>query len=255
MKGFQGNIYVIVDISDPTNPVEVGRWWFPGQWVEGGEKPTEVLYMHGPATIVDHLAYLSYGRSGAVILDISNPAKPKMLSRLEIGSFGTIVGVHTFLPIPERKLAIVTTEAALEHGQDPALFVALADISEPEKPRFISLFPTPIPEEGLGYTNFTQKGGNFGPHNVHHPQFNPYHAPVENIVHQCYFNAGLRIIDISDPQLPREKGYFVPEDPKVRRGRMPPTLATQFDDVLVDSRGYAFVTDKNHGIFVLRYTG
>jgi len=262
MKGFQGNIYVIIDISNPNKPTEVGRWWYPGQWIEGGEVqaevlgvPKDVLGMHGPATVVDDLAYVSYGRSGCVILDISNLAKPKMVGHLSIGSFGSIVGNHSFLPIPERKIAIATTEPALEHGQDPAHFVATVDISDPRKPRFMALFPTPVPKSGLGYTNFTQKNGNFGPHNLHHPNFNPFHASVDNIVHQCYFNAGLRIWDISDPQLPREVGYFVPEDPKVRRGPMPPSLATQFDDVLVDSRGYAFVTDKHHGLFVLRYTG
>jgi hypothetical protein len=255
MKGYQGNIYVILDISDPKNPVEAGRWWYPGQWVEGGEVPSEMLYLHGPATVVDNLAYLSYGRSGCVILDISDFKKPKMLSNLSIGSFGSVVGIHSFLPIPARNLGIATTEAALEHGQDPALFVATVDISDPRKPRFMAFFPSPVPEQGVGYTNFARKSGVFGPHNVHHPQFNPFHAPVDNIIHLCYFNAGLRIIDVSDPQLPREVGYFVPENPKVRRGAMPLSLATNFDDVLVDRRGYAFVTDKNHGLFVLRYTG
>jgi hypothetical protein len=119
----------------------------------------------------------------------------------------------------------------------------------------MAFFPTPIPEPGHGYTNFAHTGGSFGPHNVHHPNFNPFHAPVNNILHQCYFNAGLRIWDISDPQLPRELGYFVPENPRTRRGPIPPTLATQFDDVLVDTRGYAYITDKHHGIFILRYTG
>lgn len=262
MKGYQGNIYVIVDISDPKNPVEVGRWWYPGQWLEGGEKQTEVLGvlpevlgMHGPATIVGDLAYVSYGRSGFVILDVSDLRKPKMIGHLSIGSFGSIVGGHSFLPIPERKLAIATLEPTQEHGGDPALFVATVDISNPEKPRYMAFFPTPIPEPGHGVTNFAHKGGSFGPHNVHHPNFNPFHAPVNNILHQCYFNAGLRIWDISDPQLPRELGYFVPENPRARRGPIPPTLATQFDDVLVDTRGYAYITDKHHGIFILRYTG
>ena len=29
MRGFKGNIYVIVDISDPAHPKEAGRWWVP----------------------------------------------------------------------------------------------------------------------------------------------------------------------------------------------------------------------------------
>src|SRR6266513_4980342 len=31
MPGYKDNIYVIVDISDPANPFEAGRWWVPGQ--------------------------------------------------------------------------------------------------------------------------------------------------------------------------------------------------------------------------------
>ena len=260
MKGYVGNIYVVVDILDPRNPVEAGRWWYPGQWLEGGEVQDEVpgvprLGMHGPATVVDNLAYISYGLSGCVILDISDLTDPKMIGHLSIGSFGSFVGNHTFLPIPERKIAIATTEPALEHGQDPAHFVATVDISDPRKPRFMALFATPLPEKGLAFSNYTHKDGCFGPHNLHHPNFNPFHAPITHILHQCYFNAGLRIWDISDPHAPLEAGYFVPENPKVRRGRMPITLATQFDDVLVDNRGYAFVTDKNYGLFVLRHTG
>ena len=30
--------YRIVDVRNPTRPVEVGRWWIPGQWQAGGEQ-------------------------------------------------------------------------------------------------------------------------------------------------------------------------------------------------------------------------
>src|SRR3989475_13326880 len=36
MPGYNGNIYVIVDISDPSKPVEAGRWRVPGQHAAGG---------------------------------------------------------------------------------------------------------------------------------------------------------------------------------------------------------------------------
>ena len=44
----------------------------------------------------------------------------------------------------------------------------------------------------------------------------------------------------------------MPEDPRERRGTLPTDLVTQFEDVLVDGRGYVYCTDKNHGLFVLR---
>ena len=34
-EGFDDRIWVIVDMADPRNPVEAGRWWWPGQWVGG----------------------------------------------------------------------------------------------------------------------------------------------------------------------------------------------------------------------------
>ena len=35
--GYVGNIVMILDLADPAKPVEVGRWWIPGQWEAGGE--------------------------------------------------------------------------------------------------------------------------------------------------------------------------------------------------------------------------
>ena len=37
VEGYVGNIMVILDLADPARPVEVGRWWIPGQWKAGGE--------------------------------------------------------------------------------------------------------------------------------------------------------------------------------------------------------------------------
>ena len=36
--GYDGHILQIVDIDDPTHPVEISRWWREGQWIAGGEK-------------------------------------------------------------------------------------------------------------------------------------------------------------------------------------------------------------------------
>jgi hypothetical protein len=35
----------------------------------------------------------------------------------------------------------------------------------------------------------------------------------------------------------------------------PRDLVTQTEDVLVDTRGYIYVTDKQWGLWILRYTG
>ena len=55
-RGFEGMIYRIVDIADPTHPVEVGKWWSPEQYVDGypgrtydphaAHVPASVSYTH-----------------------------------------------------------------------------------------------------------------------------------------------------------------------------------------------------------------
>ncbi len=39
-EGFIDQFLVIVDLSEPTRPCEVGRWWFPGQNTGAGETPS-----------------------------------------------------------------------------------------------------------------------------------------------------------------------------------------------------------------------
>src|SRR4028119_1354620 len=56
MSGYKGNIYVIVDISDPKKPVEVSRWWVPGQkdtetehhYVDGKHPDKKAATSHDP---------------------------------------------------------------------------------------------------------------------------------------------------------------------------------------------------------------
>jgi hypothetical protein len=52
-----------------------------------------------------------------------------------------------------------------------------------------------------------------------------------------------------------ESGWFIPPQPSERAGALPRDLVTQTEDVLVDTRGYIYVTDKQWGLWILRYTG
>ena len=90
--------------------------------------------------------------------------------------------------------------------------------------------------------------------NQHQPQYQDILYQDENTVFITWFNAGLRVYDISIERQPQEIGYFIPPDPLVQRGPLPKTgLVTQSEDVVVDARGNVFVSDKNHGIYVLRF--
>ncbi len=255
--GYEGLIYRIVDIEDPEHPVEAGRWALPEQWTAGGGKPSRpYVALHGPPYVEGDRAYLSYGSAGMVILDVSDVSLPRLVSRLDMGeTLGSWLGCHTVVPYPSRKLAVVNGEAINEDCDEPVNYVCVVDISDEASPRAISLFPIPVPPEDAPYPNFCRKGGRFGPHNQHHPQHHPDLEDRDDRIYLTYFNAGLRVYDLADPYLPREIGWYVPPDPKERLGLLPKTLVCQTEDVLVDRRGYIYITDKNWGIHILEYTG
>jgi len=252
MAGCKGHLYVVVDIADPAQPKEVSRWWWKGQ-APGETEPTQGS-LHGPPYVVGERAWLSYGREGAVLLDISDIRAPRLVSRFSIGDFGSVLGVHTYMPLPGN-LAVLSTEAILEDGRDSANVVAILDVSDEARPRAVSILPVPAPSEQGPYRSYYAKGGKFGPHNLHMPHGHPCHASIGRLLHLTYFNAGLRIYDIADPCYPKEVGFFVAADPPARLGHLPSRLVTQYEEVLVDARGFIYVSDKNYGLTILRYTG
>jgi hypothetical protein len=120
----------------------------------------------------------------------------------------------------------------------------------------MALFPQPLPPSDWPIKSFCERGGRFGPHNQNTLLHNPFVQPQGNLVYLTYFNAGLRIYDTSTPTAPREVGYFLPPDPTHRYGVFPKgKLVAQTEDVLVDRRGFIYITHKNQGLYILRYTG
>jgi hypothetical protein len=257
-EGYDGHIYQIVDISNPASPFEVSRWWRHGQWTAGGEPGVKFgTLLHGGAYVRGERAYLPYSAGGFVILDISDVKAPRLVGDLPFSPpFQAFISVHTAVPLGDRPLVVVNSEAIEEQGAEPLGYAGIVDISDETNPRLISLFPQPVPPQGLGVRNFYARPGRFGPHNQHQQQYQDVLYHNENLVFLTYFNAGLRIYDISDERTPREVGFFLAPDPVERRGLLPVTgLVTQSEDVLVDNRRNIFVTDKNHGIYVLNYNG
>jgi hypothetical protein len=257
MPGFSGEIYVIIDIIEPADPVEVGRWWVFGQKEGETEEPPAGVSIHGPPYVLGNLAYLPYGAAGLVILDISDVSAPVLVGQLDFSPpFLGNIGAHSALPLPERNIAIVNSEAIAEECEEPLNHASIVDISDPANPFLLSLLPVPEPPPGSRFANFCDKGGRFGPHNVNQHFHSPFVEQRTDLVYLTYFNAGLRIYDTSDPRLPREVGYFVPPEPRIRYGPRPEgTLDLQTEDVLVDARGFIYITQKNQGMWILRFTG
>jgi hypothetical protein len=250
VPGFSGNIYQIVDIADPSRPREAGRWWVREQ--QGDTDPD--LSLHGPPYVIGDTAYLSYGSAGLIILDIHDLQNIREIGRLDFSPpFHSKFGVHGVTPIPDKGIAYVNSED-ISYGKGPVHQAAIVDISNPSNPFLLSVLPIPIPPPGSSYRNFHEKGGWSGPHNMNQLQHNPAVQPQDSLFYLAHFNAGLRIYNVADKRLPKEVGWFLPPEPTKRYGPMPVgKLVLQTEDVLVDKRGYIYLTDKNQGLWIVRY--
>lgn len=258
-RGFRGKFYVILDIDDPRRPTEVGAWWVPGQ-KEGEETPEryqgKLIDLHGPPYVVGDRVYCPWSSAGLIVLDISDLSAPRKVSQLDVNPpLGSRIALHTVVPAHDARYLIINSEALRERCDEPVNFAGLVDIANEREPRLISLFPTPAIPDGYPCRDFIEKGGRFGPHNQHHHQGNACLMPPDRYVYLTYFNAGLQVYDIANPYFPALAGYYIPDDPKRRLGPLPTDLVAQYEDVMVDRRGYAYVSEKNSGLHVLRFAG
>ncbi len=258
VKGYFGQIYVIVDIADPAHPVEVSRWALPELKLKDPNAQNAAYPhghgLHGPPTVVGNTAYLPFGTK-FVMLDISDIKHPKEISELTFDPpFRGLFAVHTALPFPTRKIVETNSEANCEDGPSQA---SLIDVADPKNPEVVSYFPPPVPPAGAPYKNFCDKSNGFGAHNVNMLFHNPFVDHADNIIYMTWVNAGLHVYDIADARQPREIGYFIPPDPPRVAGAPPPPAkwVTDSADVLVDTRGYIYLSDRHAGIYILKYTG
>jgi hypothetical protein len=248
MDGYTWRIMLIVDLSDPFCPNEAGRWWVPGTWEAGGERPTwpegDEVGVHGPVVVEDR-AYVGLWDGGFAIVDVSDKAHPRTVSRF---NWHPPYGgqTHTALPLPRRNLLIVTDEATSHQREGAEKLIWMVDIRDEEHPVPIATFPVP---EG----DYASRGAIFGPHNVHENRPGAYQD--DTLIYATYWSAGLRVYDTSNPYRPTEVACYVPPTPRPQPGgaEMP---TVQINDVFVDASGLIYCTDRfNGGLYILEYTG
>jgi hypothetical protein len=244
--------YMIVDLANPSRPTEAGRWWMPGQRKgDTGELPprhVEFDFAYRPHHTLCYperpdRAYIGYIDGGIVILDISDKARPKLVSRLDYHP--PFPGfTHTVLPLFDRNLLVVTDEATGDHGLDWPKRYWMVDMRVESNPVMISSMPTPENFEELH-----KVGGRIGAHNIHENEPEPGSAKLQYTVATTWFSAGVRVYDISDPFRPEEIAAFLPETPEGQRG-------CRISDLFVDDRGIIYAADRARGgLYILEYTG
>ena len=239
--------YMSVDVSDPTNPREVGRWWIPGT-MEGDSEGPPVRHPQFDAGFRLHnanvypqrpdRAYLGYIDGGFITLDISDMSRPKVVHHVDYHP--PLIGfTHTVVPLFERELLVVTEEAIGSGGCfDWPKLVWIVDVSVESNPVMLSTLP-------MNKDKYCGLPGRYGAHNIHENQPIPTSHIAESLVYGTYFNAGIRVHDISDPFRPEEIAYFVPSTPEGAD-------ANGVNDVYVDENRIMYVVDRlMGGLYIL----
>ena len=242
--------YRVLDVSNPSKPVEAGRWWYPGTR-EGDDAPAPArlprqfdtgFRAHNTNVFPERpdRAYVGYIDGGAFVLDISDLGNIKVASKWNhsppLNGF-----IHTVLPLFERGLWIVSDECVQDNGADWPKLVWVVDARNDANPVPIGTFPA------APYDAFARRGGRFGAHNLHENLPGPVSFRSDTIVVGTFFNAGVRVYDTRDPYRVEEIAYYVPGAPKLS-----PAGSVQLNDVYVDDRRIVYTVDRfTGGLYVL----
>lgn len=240
MEGYIGNILVIYDITDPSNPTEVSRWHMPGQHLAGGETPTWTGYgtrLHHAMRCGDEL-WAAVMHAGVRVLDASDITNPTLK-----GSYRFPEAIpeptHTVMPLENRiggrRYALAIDE---EHDHIPGRlhgFFWVMDVTDIENMEPVAAWD--LSERACPWVG--EPGLRFGAHQ--------YREKLDsNLVYLTWFAGGLRVLDLADPKLPVEVAFFMEPGPT----GAPP----QSNDVDVDDAGLIYVLDRNRGLDILEMT-
>lgn len=212
----------IYDVSNPQRPVKVGEW---GAWKALGLYPRSGIGI-GKSTFAHSVitnpaatrAYVSYWDAATVILDISNPARPRFLGRTTFGATQTEGDAHSAALAKNGKILIET------HESPRANFPAIYDISNARRPRHLADFRLPA---SIPATDQTVFGG------VHDPKVQGNRAFFS------WYGQGVIVADISTPRKPRLLTQFL-TSPSPRVWGVYP------------EKSYLLASDMNSGLWILR---
>ena len=150
--------------------------------------------------------------------------------------------MHTFFKVPHkidgRHIAVSTDEERTNRGADegkPHAPFRTWDVSDPAAPRVLAEYH--VSEAASPYHGPKFR---FGAHQLREI------VDRDNLCYVTWFGAGLRILNIDNPDNLREVGYFIP---KPGDDYMQPFT----NDVAKDHRGLLYVTDKARGLDVIEF--
>jgi hypothetical protein len=194
------------------------------------------------------------------LLDPENPTPDELAAPLIVDFLTSeFMGAHTTFPVlgyelpqlgPEntmRDFIVLVNEAIANECNESRQMAYMVDITDEEHPYPVSNMNVDM-DEG----DYCNVGGRFGAHASNESFTEVFYRKLVAI---SWFNAGVRVWDITDPFNPSEAAYYVPDttantDP--RGGK----IAIQTNNVEVDERGLIYTADRaNTGLHILELTG
>ncbi len=242
-----------VDLGETAQLVDVGKYTHTETYDEDVRSfPHDVIMEEHPVT-GQHVAYISHWDGGHVTVDWSDPAAPMLLDLDTTMEPSGALATHWFAPEPRvREDGRLIAWSAPEIGalDTDAGATRAFDVTDPGQIEQIAAWMLPgevwIPEAYIFSGHITIPDMDRG------------------LLAVSHYHAGVWILDITDPEDPRELGYYIPHtDPQEPYdgpiwwkkpnfnpdGFLPAVYQARWHDDLL------FVSERGTGLYVLEYTG
>jgi hypothetical protein len=213
----------IFEVTNPRTPTLVGQW---GIWNNLGRHPANDEFVHSVRTNANATrAYVSYWDFGTAILDISDPARTRLIGHTVLLPDSH---AHTAALAHGDRVLVETPEYGHFFNMRGPGYPRFWDISNPANPVLLSTFAPPGTEAST----------------VHDP------SVLGNRAYFSWYDHGVWVLDISEPRTPVELAHFVPPAKVDLENTACPTCPFVWG--VSAHRDYLLASDMNSGLWVLK---
>ena len=219
-----GSIHMI-DLTDPKTPTFAGCYTDPnvGLSSTGGTHDAQCVLYRGPdEDFRDREICLAFSETAISIGDVTDKDSPEILAQAQMPNTAYI---HQGWLTDDHRYVYVNDELDEMNGLTEATRTMIWDLSELDDPVLAGVYLA---------------GSNATDHNLY---------VRGNLMYQSNYAAGLRIIDISDPESPREVAWF---DTAPFAADAPGFFDGSWSNYPFFESGNILVTSHKQGLFILK---